>query len=148
MKNHVLAATVACSLALAGYAADPKTNWNELCVKCHGPEGKGDTKMGKKLNVRDYTDAKVQDGFTDEQAFKALKEGIKDKGGATRMKPVEGLSDAEINCLVACSGSSFPSHRSAPRKTYTATINLGQAQPNQRMPGTDIIVRADQTEPT
>lgn len=100
MKKPVLAATVVCSLALAGYAADAKTTWNEQCVKCHGAEGKGDTKMGKKLNVKDYTDAKVQEGFTDEQAFQALKEGIKDKGGATRMKPVEGLTDAEIKCLV------------------------------------------------
>lgn len=33
MKNQVLAATVACSLALAGYAADAKTNWNEQCLK-------------------------------------------------------------------------------------------------------------------
>jgi cytochrome c553 len=49
----------------------------------------------------DYSDAKVQAGFTDEQAFKALKEGIKDKAGSTRMMAVEGLSDDEIHGLVA-----------------------------------------------
>ena len=101
MKNLTLVMTLACSAALAGYAADTKTAWTDHCAKCHGAEGRGDTKMGKKLNVKDYTDAKVQEGFTDEQAFKALKEGIKDKGGATRMKAVEGQSDADMTAMVA-----------------------------------------------
>jgi cytochrome c6 len=101
MKNLAFALTLVCSPALVGHAADAKTTWTDQCVKCHGPEGKGDTKMGKKLDIKDYTDAKVQAGFTDEQAFMALKEGIKDKAGATRMKAVEGFSDAELKGLVA-----------------------------------------------
>jgi cytochrome c6 len=101
MKNLALAVILVGSPALVGHAADAKTTWTDQCVKCHGAEGKGDSKMGKKLDIKDYTDAKVQAGFTDEQAFKALKEGIKDKAGATRMKAVEGLSDAEITGMVA-----------------------------------------------
>lgn len=101
MKNLAVAVLLSCGSAVAGSAADVKTVWTEKCVKCHGPEGKGDTKMGKKLEVKDYTDPKVQAGFTDEAAFKALKTGIKDRGGATRMKPVEGLSDADLKALVA-----------------------------------------------
>lgn len=101
MKNLAIAVILVCSPALAGHAADAKTTWTEQCAKCHGPEGKGDTKMGKKLGLKDLTDATVQAGFTDEQAFKALKEGIKDKAGSTRMKAVEGLSDTDINDLVA-----------------------------------------------
>jgi len=46
------------------------------------------------------TDAKVQSGFTDEDAFKALKEGLKDSDGKTRMKPAEGLTDDELKALV------------------------------------------------
>ncbi len=101
MKNLAFAVILVCSPALAGYAAGAKTIWADQCVKCHGAEGNGATKMGKKLGIKDYTDAKVQAGFTDEQAFKALKEGVKDKSGATRMKPVDGLSDADITGLVA-----------------------------------------------
>jgi cytochrome c6 len=101
MKNLAIAITLICSPALAGYAADAKTTWTDQCVKCHGAEGKGDTKMGKKLDIKDYSDAKVQAGFTDEEAFKAIKEGVKEKGGAARMKPVEGMSDAEIKAMVA-----------------------------------------------
>ncbi|MBM3853789.1 MAG: cytochrome c, partial [Verrucomicrobia bacterium] len=42
--------------ALAVYAADVAGNWNEHCSKCHGADGKGQTKMGKKLGLRDLTD--------------------------------------------------------------------------------------------
>ena len=38
--------------------------------------------------------------FTDEAAFKAIKEGLKDKEGKTQMKAAEGLSDDDIKALV------------------------------------------------
>jgi cytochrome c553 len=82
-------------------AADVKDNWEKNCSKCHGPDGKGDTKMGKKLNIKDYTDAKVQAGFKDEEAMKALKEGLKDKDDNVLMKAAEGMTDDELKALVA-----------------------------------------------
>jgi cytochrome c553 len=82
-------------------AADAKENWDKNCAKCHGADGKGDTKMGKKLNIRDYTDAKVSASLKDDEATKAIKEGLKDKDGNTSMKAVDGLSDDEIKALVA-----------------------------------------------
>ena len=81
-------------------AADVKENWEKSCAKCHGPDGKGDTKMGKKLEVKDFTDAKVQADMKDDAMLKAIKEGVKD-GDKTRMKAVEGLSDEEMKDLVA-----------------------------------------------
>jgi cytochrome c553 len=92
-------------LVLAGIAsslsaADALTNWKEHCAKCHGDDGKGDTKMGKKLSIRDVSDGAVQAKFTDEDAIKAMKEGIKDKAGKVAMKPVEGLSADEMQALV------------------------------------------------
>ena len=91
-------ALAASTAALA--AADAGPIWEKTCQKCHGADGKGDTKMGKKLDIKDLTDAKYQDSFTDEQATKAIKEGIKD-GDKTRMKPAEGLSEDDIKALVA-----------------------------------------------
>ena len=82
-------------------AADVKENWEKTCAKCHGPDGKGQTKMGQKLGIKDYTDAKVQAEMKDEEAFKAIKEGLKDKEGKILMKPAEGLSDGDIKALVA-----------------------------------------------
>lgn len=87
--------------AATGFAADAATNWSESCAKCHGPEGKGDTKMGKKLSIADLTDPKVQAKFTDEEAFKAIKEGRTDQSGKTTMKPAEGLTDDDMKALVA-----------------------------------------------
>lgn len=86
--------------ASAVTAADVAPIWEKNCVKCHGADGKGDTKMGKKMEVKDFTDAKYQASFTDDQAFKAIKEGIK-QDDKTKMKPAEGLSDEEIKDLVA-----------------------------------------------
>jgi cytochrome c553 len=82
-------------------AADAKENWEKVCAKCHGPDGKGDTKMGQKLSIKDLTDAKLQGELKDDQAFKAVKEGIKDNEGKIKMKPAEGLSDDDIKALVA-----------------------------------------------
>lgn len=86
--------------ALAMFAADAKSNWEDNCAKCHGADGRGDTKMGRKLDIANLTDAKVQAQFTDDQAFSAVKDGLKDKDGKTRMKAIEGLSDEEIKALV------------------------------------------------
>jgi cytochrome c553 len=86
--------------ALAGFAADAKSNWDDNCAKCHGGGGKGDTKMGGKLHIRDFTDPAVQAKFTDDEAFKAVKEGLTDAEGRTRMKAIEGLSDDDIKALV------------------------------------------------
>ena len=86
--------------SLAAYAADAKENWEKSCAKCHGPDGKGQTKMGQKLGIKDYTDAKVQDALKDDAAVKAIKEGLKDKDGKVMMKPTEGLSDDEVKALV------------------------------------------------
>jgi cytochrome c553 len=97
---RVLAAVGGLSLVSTLGAADSKTNWEEHCAKCHGVDGKGQTKMGKKLGIRDYTDAKVQGEFTDEAALQALKQGVKGKDGKLRMQPAEELSEEDMKALV------------------------------------------------
>jgi cytochrome c6 len=87
--------------ALNASAADAKVNWDSLCAKCHGADGKGQTKIGAKLGVKDFTDAKVQAGIKDDTAFKAIKEGLQSDDGKTLMKPFDTLSDDEIKALVA-----------------------------------------------
>ena len=102
MKKMLLLATVlGFAAALNAPAADAKANWETLCVKCHGADGKGQTKMGQKLGIVDFTDAKVQAGFKDEEAVKAIKEGRKDKEDKTLMKAYDTLPDDEVKALVA-----------------------------------------------
>ena len=101
--KKLIAAAVAITFGgvMVASAADAKENFEKSCAKCHGPDGKGQTKMGQKLSIKDLTDAKVQADLKDDQAFKSIKEGIKDKDGKTQMKAAEGLSDDEIKALVA-----------------------------------------------
>ena len=87
------------AVAITVRAADTQEIWDKSCAKCHGADGKGDTKMGKKMEVKDMTDAKYQESFNDDKAFKSIKEGIKD-GDKTKMKAAENLSDSDIKALV------------------------------------------------
>ena len=98
--KHILVGTPLL-LAAALVAAPVAENWENHCTKCHGADGKGQTKVGRKLNVKDYTDAKVQAEMKDDEMFKATKEGVFDKSGKERMKAYKDeLSDAEIKDLV------------------------------------------------
>ena len=99
-KMILLAAMFGLAAALTAKGADAKENWDSLCAKCHGADGKGDTKMGQKLGAKDFTDAKVQAAIKDDAAAKAIKEGLKSDDGKTLMKPFE-LSDSDIKALVA-----------------------------------------------
>jgi cytochrome c553 len=99
-KTIVLLLGITLGTALCASAADVKDNWEKGCAKCHGPDGKGQTKMGQKLGIKDYTDAKAQAELKDDAAFKAIKEGLKDKDDKTLMKPAENLSDDEIKALI------------------------------------------------
>jgi len=101
-KMILLAAMFGLAAALTAKGAEAKENWDTICAKCHGAEGKGDTKMGAKLGCKDLTDAKVQADIKDDAAFKALKEGLKSDDDKTLMKPFgDTLSDDEIKALVA-----------------------------------------------
>jgi len=101
MKKMILLATMlGLTAALSAKAADAKENWDTLCAKCHGAEGKGDTKMGAKLGAKDFSDAKVQADIKDDAAAKAIKEGLKSDEGKTLMKPFDALSDSEVKALV------------------------------------------------
>ena len=97
----MLIMAVALAAAVSARAADAKENYEANCKKCHGEDGKGQTKMGQKAGCKDYTDAKVQAELKDDKAFKSLKEGLKD-GDKEMMKPfAEKLTDDEIKALVA-----------------------------------------------
>jgi len=100
-KMILLAAMIGLGATLAARADGAKDNYDTLCAKCHGAAGKGDTKMGTRLGVKDFTDPKVQTDIKDDAAFKAIKEGLKSDDGKTLMKPFDSLSDDDAKALVA-----------------------------------------------
>jgi cytochrome c553 len=108
MNQHILIMNILAKVTLLGLvslssasmlAADVKANWEKHCAKCHGADGKGQTKMGRQAGAKDYTDPKVQAELDDAKSFKAIKEGVK-VNGKEAMKPLgDKLSDAEIKEL-------------------------------------------------
>lgn len=83
-------------------AAPAAENWENHCAKCHGADGKGQTKVGKKLQVKDYTDAKVQAELKDADMIRLTNEGVFDQAGKEKMKAYKDeLSAAEVTALVA-----------------------------------------------
>lgn len=90
------------AVAVLSFAAPVAENWENHCAKCHGADGKGQTKAGRKLQVRDYTDAKVQAEMTDQDIIKITTDGARDKNGKERMKAYKDeLSAEEIKEFVA-----------------------------------------------
>ena len=104
MKNTTKIALTTLALAFTtgvSCAATAADNWDNNCASCHGADGKGQTKTGKKLKIRDYTDAKVQAELKDEGMCNAITQGVK-VDGKEKMKAFnEELSADEIKDLVA-----------------------------------------------
>jgi mono/diheme cytochrome c family protein len=57
MKRLLVAAALLA--ATTASAADGKALFAAKCAACHGPDGKGQTTMGKKLGVKDLTATKL-----------------------------------------------------------------------------------------
>lgn len=64
------------------------------CAMCHGPDGKGNTAMGKKFGLKDLGSAEVQK-MSDADLSKTITDG-KDKMPSYKGK----LTDAQIDSLV------------------------------------------------
>lgn len=86
--------------ATSAFATPASEIWTGQCAKCHGADGAGKTVMGKKLKLKDYSDAKVQVEMTDEVIFKAIKNGVTEDG-KDRMKAFGDLPDDDVKGLVA-----------------------------------------------
>ena len=88
----LLTAVVVVVVAVTGStplaAQDGPTLFKTKCAMCHGADGKGETPMGKKLNIRDLGSPEVQKQ-TDAELTTIISKG---KG---RMPPFEGKLTAE-----------------------------------------------------
>jgi mono/diheme cytochrome c family protein len=103
--NHRTTLFAAMALSVTAWtslnAADIKESYDKSCAACHGKDGAGATPMGKKLQIRDFTDAKVQASMKDADMIKAIMEGVKE-GDKSRMKGYgDKLTAEETKSLVA-----------------------------------------------
>lgn len=97
-----------------GDVAAGKAKFMELCVACHGESGKGDGPTGKALAQagqpapRDFTKGDFvldtdKDGKTgtDTDLKNVITKGAAVYGGSMMMAPIQGLSDQDLDNLVA-----------------------------------------------
>ena len=84
---------IVCTFSGAAFGADASALWGQHCASCHGKDGSGNTAMGKKLGVKDYTKSQ---SFSDAEATNVIKNG---KGKMKAYK--DKLSDADVKALVA-----------------------------------------------
>ena len=99
MKNMIKASIPLFALCLlfstSSFAADTGADtFKSKCAMCHGPNGAGDTAMGKKMGLRDLGSADVQKQSDDDL------NGIITNGKDKMPKYGEKLSKDQISDLV------------------------------------------------
>ncbi|HET8774157.1 MAG TPA: cytochrome c [Thermoanaerobaculia bacterium] len=96
MKKSIAVLTLLLlAVAPATFAADGAALYKSKCAMCHGPDGAGQTTMGKNMKLRDLRSADVQKQ-TDAELVKWIADG---KG---KMPAYKGkMTPDEINAVVA-----------------------------------------------
>jgi mono/diheme cytochrome c family protein len=90
----VLAAAISLAGAVGFAQSSGEATYKAKCAMCHGPAGVPSAGMAKAMGIKPVSDPEIKK-LTAEQEFAAVKNG---KG---KMKPVAGLSDAQIKDVVA-----------------------------------------------
>ena len=89
----MLAATV----LLAGvfcFAQDGAATYKAKCAMCHGPAGTPSAGMAKAMGIKPVSDPSIQ-------ALKVADIEAAVKNGKGKMKPIAGLSDAQVKDVAA-----------------------------------------------
>ena len=89
----VLAAAVSLAGAMC-FAQDGAATYKAKCAMCHGPTGTPSPAMAKSMGIKPASDPSMK-ALTIAQVEAAVKSG---KG---KMKPVVGLSDAQVSAVAA-----------------------------------------------
>jgi cytochrome c6 len=92
IRSHIV---LAATLALAGvmsFADDGAAIYKSKCAMCHGATGTPSAGMGKAMGIKPVSDPDIK-GLSVDQVAAAVKNG---KG---KMRPVAGLSDADVKVV-------------------------------------------------
>jgi mono/diheme cytochrome c family protein len=90
----VLAAITFLNAPAKADTAAAEATFKAKCAGCHGPDGKGETSMGKMMKVKDFSSEEVQK-MSDADLSAAISSG---KG---KMPPYKTLSADQVKDLVA-----------------------------------------------
>ena len=95
----VIAGLICAASAHAEVDAKIVRTWKAKCASCHGVDGKGNTEIGKKAKISDFTKRDWQKSKTDAQLKTAIENGVK-KDGAEMDPYKDKLDAAQIDGLV------------------------------------------------
>jgi mono/diheme cytochrome c family protein len=101
-RNRILRAAtlILCVASFAAQASEASDLYDKKCSVCHGDDGQGQTKMGKRFHSPDFTSAKWQAGEKDAELKRVIEEGVV-KDGVHRMPSWKGkLTATQIDALV------------------------------------------------
>ncbi|MGH9560414.1 MAG: c-type cytochrome [Terracidiphilus sp.] len=88
---------LAASVALAGvmcFAQDGAATYKAKCAMCHGPTGTPSAGMAKAMGIKPVSDPSIK-------ALSVAQVEAVVKSGKGKMKPVAGLSDAQVSAVAA-----------------------------------------------
>jgi mono/diheme cytochrome c family protein len=74
------------------FAADAAADFKAKCASCHGPDGKGETAMGKSMKVKDLGSADVQ-AMSDADLTAAIAKGKKPMPGYEGKLTADQIAD-------------------------------------------------------
>jgi cytochrome c6 len=89
IRSQVVLATVLSMASAAGFAQSGDATYKSKCSMCHGATGTPSAGMAKMMGIKAASDPDIQKLSID-QIITAIKSG---KG---KMKPIAGLTDAQV----------------------------------------------------
>lgn len=93
VRSRFVLAIAFAAFSAAGLAQTGDATYKTKCASCHGPTGTPSAGMAKMLGIKPVSDPTIQ-ALTIQQMSAAVKDG---KG---KMKPIAGLTDAQIGAVV------------------------------------------------
>ena len=89
IRSQVVLAVVVCLTSAVSFAQSGDATYKAKCASCHGAAGTPSAGMAKMMGIKAVSDPDIQKLSVD-QISAAIKDG---KG---KMKPISGLTDAQI----------------------------------------------------
>jgi mono/diheme cytochrome c family protein len=94
IRSQVVLAIAVCLASAVGFAQSGDATYKSKCAMCHGATGTPSAGMAKMMGIKPASDPAIQ-ALTVDQISAAIKSG---KG---KMKPIAGLTDAQIKDVAA-----------------------------------------------
>jgi mono/diheme cytochrome c family protein len=94
IRSQMVLAVVVSLASAVGFAQSGDATYKAKCASCHGATGTPSAGMAKMMGIKAASDPAIK-ALTDVQMVAAVKDG---KG---KMKPIAGLTDAQIKDVVA-----------------------------------------------